>query len=99
MDAPNLVALVFSVLEVLLEDITEKVLNISSDNDILYYFLTMSREHTPHIQHFVEERVPRYCTNNFRSHFRLYKTTFEVILQLVAPSLIANHEGGKRNNP
>lgn len=79
-------ALVFSVLEVFLEDITETVLNISSDNDILYYFLTIPREHTPCILNFVEETVPRYCTKDFRSHFRLNKTSFEVILQLVAPS-------------
>lgn len=76
-------ALVFSVLEVFLEDITETVLNISSDNDILYYFLTIPREHTPRILIFVEDTVPRYCTKYFRSHFRLNKTTFERIIKLL----------------
>lgn len=40
-------------------------------------------------------RKLRYTTEGFRTHFRLRRTTFEVILRFIAPSLTAVHEGGK----
>ncbi|XP_061184635.1 putative nuclease HARBI1 [Saccostrea echinata] len=64
-------------------------------NDYIIHLLSMPRNHIPRIQDFVEETVSMYSTDDFRTHYRLIRTTVEIILRIIAPRLTAVHEGGK----
>lgn len=77
------------------DDIEEFCTTNDSMSDYITYLFSMPRKHIPRIQDFAEDTVPRYSTEEVRSHFRLNKATFEIILQIIAPCLTAVHEGGK----
>ncbi|KAG0420411.1 hypothetical protein HPB47_003514 [Ixodes persulcatus] len=39
------------------------------------------------MEEFVSDAVPRYTDTQFKEHFRMYRSTFEVLLQLTEPNL------------
>lgn len=58
----------------------------------LYYELTSSdalrlqrRHNLQRNHHYIEVTIPNYTLDDFRSHFRLSRTTFEFAVQLIAP--------------
>jgi hypothetical protein len=96
MATPGTAATLFCVLDMFLEDGMEEFCTISNSmTDYIFYDLSLPRKHVPRIHNFAEDTVQRYSTEDFRSRFRLNKTTFGIMLQIVAPSLTAVHEGGK----
>lgn len=61
----------------------------------LLYSLIMPRDAVPRIRYFAEETVPSFSSHDFRTHFRIDHSTFQVILEGVAPLLTSNNPGGK----
>ena len=60
------------------------------------YLLTLPRKHTPCNEKSTEETVQIYSTQDFKTHFHLWRTTFEVILRFMTPSLTVVHERKKQ---
>ncbi|XP_062596179.1 putative nuclease HARBI1 [Saccostrea cucullata] len=90
------IAACFCVLDIFLEDNVEELYCIDKMNDYIIHLLMMPRKHIPRIQDFVEETVTMHSTDDFRTHFRLNRTTVEIILNIIAPRLTAVHDGGKK---
>jgi hypothetical protein len=53
----------------------------------------------PRVSNFAETIVPEYSSTDFRMHFRIYRATFEIILQTIAPHLTTNNVSGKGQIP
>ncbi|XP_066596244.1 uncharacterized protein [Prorops nasuta] len=62
----------------------------SSDSDIETYLLQNLREERvprAHIKNYLEEVVWEYTDEEFKSHFRLCRQTFRILLELLTPRL------------
>ncbi|CAG2250762.1 unnamed protein product [Mytilus edulis] len=81
-----------------LDDVNEQVCVQICDmiNELISVISGMlPREEVPKITNFSEITVPRFASRDFRQHFRIDRSTFDIILQSLAPSFIYAHTGGK----
>ncbi|KAJ8299688.1 hypothetical protein KUTeg_023748 [Tegillarca granosa] len=79
------------------DDIETNTIFNSSDilSTIACAFHVFPRDKVPRIRQFVEDTIPRFSDGDFRHHFRIDRTTFEIILQHLAPHLLSQTPKGK----
>ncbi|XP_074106322.1 uncharacterized protein LOC141532063 isoform X1 [Cotesia typhae] len=72
-----------------------------SDNDIEWEYcnthlnLSFKKEPIPRIKNFVEEVIPAFSDTEFKSHFRVSRSTFDFVREKIEPSLMRKIPGSK----
>ena len=66
------------------------------DDDIIPIVLALyfNRRTVPKIENYAERVIPMFTLDDFRQHFRISRTTFEIILQQIGENLSTDHSGG-----
>ncbi|CAG5083706.1 Similar to At3g55350: Protein ALP1-like (Arabidopsis thaliana) [Cotesia congregata] len=59
----------------------------------IHLSLSFKKEPIPRLQNFVEEVIPAFTDKEFKSHFRLCRSTFNFILNTIKPSLTRKISG------
>ena len=83
----SIVSVIPTILEEMDNDncIASDIMEIGSDGNAviaalsLFYSTSVKKVSSASVEGFVEEIVPRYSLDDFRSHFRMSRKTFEVI--------------------
>ncbi|XP_044733226.1 putative nuclease HARBI1 [Chrysoperla carnea] len=76
-----------------------------SDNDMEWEYcnthlnLSFKKEPLPRIKNFVEEVIPAFSDTEFKSHFRVFRSTFDFVREKIEPSLMRKTPGCEMISP
>ncbi|KMQ83191.1 nuclease harbi1 [Lasius niger] len=90
--APHRIAILRGITTIL-TDFIDSTLSSESEDEIEYIMHTNRREKLPRLENYVENIVPVYSDQKFKSHFRISRGTFEYVLTIIAPKLKRVHAG------
>ena len=82
-----------SILDYMFVEEDDYLTHSDVNNRLMYLLATAA---VPRISAFMENTVPRFSSQDFRFHFRIDRTTFEVVLETMAPSLESEYPAGKK---
>ncbi|XP_011706671.1 PREDICTED: putative nuclease HARBI1 isoform X2 [Wasmannia auropunctata] len=98
-DKQKLISTVLAQTLILLDDFLDDTeCNVENLQEELL-FLSRIKRPIPRLKNYVEEIVPLYNDEQFKSHFRMRRSTFNYILHLIKPLLLRSKPGNKQITP